>query len=615
LTGGYLGRILRVNLSRRKISKEPLDLALAQILFGGSGYGAWMLHREVPASTDPLGPENTLIILTGPFTGTLIPGGTRAAAVAKSPLTRVFGEANTAGFFPSELKFAGYDGIVVTGRALSPVYICIVDDEVNISGAQHLWGLDTYTTLEALKKEVNEERVKVACIGPAGERLAKLASIINDDGRAFGRTGLGAVMGSKNLKAIAVRGTGKVPIFDEKSFMECLREYRASVLKAPRTQNFRRDGTAGGLEVFEHTGNLPIKNWKRGTFEGAVKITGATMTKTILKHPYACYGCPVACGRFIEVKTGPYAGLTGPGPEYETLAMLGSLCFNDNLEAVAKANDLCNRYGLDTISTGGAIAFAMECYENGIITREDTGGIDLTWGSGEAVVAMTELMGRGIDLGAVLADGVREAAVRLGRGAERYAIHVKGLEVPAHEPRRYKSMGLEYATANRGACHMQGLANCIERGLLMPEYGLTIQLDGFTIEGKPEVTILYQNLCSALDALGLCKFPVFGVTSFEIVAKAYTSITGWEIDKWGIVENGERIYNLKRAYNVRCGVTRGDDILPERFTRELLPDGATKGQVCELEPMLKKYYRLRGWNPKTGKPKKTKLKGLSLTQG
>jgi len=610
MLGGYIGSLLRVDLTRGKVSEEALNLAVAKRLFTGSGYGAWMLRREVPAGADPLGPGNELILLTGPFTGSLIPGGTRAAAVAKSPLTGIFAETNTAGFFPSEVKFAGYDGLVLMGRASSPVYLSLVDGRASLLPARHLTGLDTYEAMDAVKKELGDRQVKVACIGPAGERRARLACIINDDGRAFGRTGLGAVMGAKNLKAIAVRGHGKVPVSHPREFQASLRRYREVVLNAQRTKNLRRDGTAGGIETFEKTGNLPIRNWTKGSFPGAVKISGPTMSRSILKRPYACFACPVACGRVIEVSSGPYAGLSGPGPEYETIATLGSMCLNDDLAAIAKANDLCNRYGLDTISTGCAIAFAIECYENGPLSPQDTGGLRLTWGNAEAIVELVRLMGEMEGLGQVLADGVKAASARIGRGAERYALEVKGLEVPAHEPRRFKSMGLGYATANRGACHMQGLANCIERGLLMPEYGLSQALDGFAIEGKAAVTVLYQNLCSALDALGLCKFPVFGVTSFDLIAEAYTHLTGWEIDRQGILAAGGLIYDLKRAYNVSCGVKPSDDRLPERFTKEALPDGFAKGQVCELNPMLEEYYQLRRWNKQTGAPEDERLRAL-----
>ncbi|MEM2904964.1 MAG: aldehyde ferredoxin oxidoreductase family protein [Candidatus Bathyarchaeia archaeon] len=610
MLGGYMGKLLRVDLGKGRVSEEALDLAVARMLFAGSGYGAWMLRREVPPSADPLGAENELIILTGPFTGSLIPGGTRAAAVAKSPLTGIFAEANTAGFFPTEIKFAGYDGLVFIGRSASPVYLNVVDNQASLLSAKHLWGMDTYETMEAVRKELGDRQVKVACIGPAGEKKARLACIINDDGRAFGRAGLGAVMGSKNLKAIAVRGHGKVPVAHPKEFQASLQKYREGVLNAQRVKSLRRDGTAAGVETFEKTGNLPVKNWTQGTFPGAVKISGPAMTKTILKRPYACFACPVACGRVIEIQSGPYRGLAGPGPEYETIATLGSMCLNDDLAAIAKANDLCNRYGLDTISTGATIAFAMECYDKGLLSREDTGGIDLTWGNADAVVQLAEHMGRMEGFGRVLADGVKAAAGRIGRGSERYALEVKGLELPAHEPRRFKSMGLDYATANRGACHMQGLANCIERGLLMPEYGLSQPMDGFTTEGKAAVTILYQNLCSALDALGLCKFPVFGVTSFDLIAESYTYLTGWQIDRQKILDRGGLIYDLKRAYNVSCGVKPSDDRLPDRFTKEPLPDGFAKGQVCELEPMLEEYYKLRRWNRQTGAPEDERLRAL-----
>ena len=604
-----MGKILEVNLSTRTIKKTPLNVNIAKNLFGGSGYGAWILHDEMPnpSQVDPIGPENPLIIMSGPLTGTLLPGGARAVAVAKSPLTGIFGEACTGGHFPSEMKFAGFDGTILLGRASSPMLLSIIDGEARLADAKHLWGLDAYETIETVPKELGDRRIKVACIGSAGERLAKLACIMNDDGRTFGRTGLGAVMGSKNLKAIAVRGSRKVLIADEKEFMDCVREHREKAKESSRAQGLKKDGTSMSVETFEHIGNLPTKYWTKGIFEGAAKISGSTMTKSILSKTVACYACPIGCGRYIELKEGPYAGLRGPGPEYETIAAFGSLCLNDNLESIAKANDLCNRYGLDTISAGSTIAFAMECYEKGLITKKETIGVELTWGNHEAIVKMVELMGRKEGFGAILADGVKEASRRIGKGSEKFAMHVKGLEVPMHEPRRHKSMGLGYATSNRGACHLQGTPMFIERGMLMPEYGLKKKMDGFSIERKPEITTLYQDLGAAFNALGVCIFTIFDITPVDLIARAYTALTGHGIDKTSLRETGERIWNLKRIFNMKCGVTPRDDTLPQRFTGEQLNEGAAKNSVCELEPMMKQYYKLRKWDSSSGKTSKAKL--------
>jgi aldehyde:ferredoxin oxidoreductase len=450
--------------------------------------------------------------------------------------------------------------------------------------------------------------IRTAAIGPAGEKLVGVACVETDDGRTAGRTGLGAVMGSKNLKAIATKGTGKVGIANPARFEELSKEATKRILEK-KPLPF---GTSGSVVAFEEMGNLPIKNWSAGRFPGAAKISGQTMAETLLEGKKTCFACPVACGRYVEIKEGPYSPLEGFGPEYEAIGTLGSLCMNDNLESIVKATDTCNRLGIDVISTGAIIAFAMECYSKGLITRKETGGIDLSWGNHQAVVQMCELIGRREGFGIIMGDGVKAAAEKLDKGSESFALHVKGLELPAHSPYRFKENGLAYAVSNRGACHNRGSPAYISRGLVSPEIGLGTKTDGFTIEGKGRMTKLHQDVCAATDALGLCKFPVFfGGIGLELIAGLYSAATGWETSVDDMMTMGERIWTLQRIFNTRMGVTRKDDTLPDRFLKEPLPDGAAKGQVVELEPMLKEYYEQRGLN-EDGKPKREKLKELGL---
>ncbi len=603
---GYAGKLLRVDLSNREIRKED-DLDLTRQFIGGEGIASTILFKEVGPDTDPLGPENRLIVMTGASVGTTVPCGIKSTVVSKSPLTGIYGESVFSAPLGVDLKNAGYDGIIIQGKAEEPVYIWVNDDKVQIRDAKHLWGKETFDTVDAIRRELSDMKVSVITIGPAGEKLVKLASIIADDSRAAGRCGLGAVMGSKNLKAVVAKGTGKIKVADPDKLNEIKKE--AVNITIPNTKAFRENGTASGLIVFEQNGNLPIRNWTRGSFPEAEKITGSTMTKTILTRPYSCVTCPIACGRKVKVEKGPYA-MEGSGPEYESMSALGSLCYNSNLESIAKANDICNRLGIDTISSGQAIAFAMECYEKGLI--KDTGGVDLTWGNPDAVVKICELIGMKEGIGATLGEGVRRAAEIIGNGAEKFAIHAKGLEFPEHNPRKFKSMGVAYATSNVGANHNRGSPYLVERNLLSPELPWKEAADGFSTKDKGRMTKVYQDVCCAVDSFGICKFMVFwGKLPLKILIDYYNAITGWNMSFDDFMKTGERIWNLQRAFNVRMGITRKDDTLPERFLKDSVKEGACKGQIVELEPMLGEYYRERGLDG-DGRPIKEKLVELGL---
>lgn len=609
MVGGYAGKLLRVDLSKNSVYEEKLDLSSARNLISALGIASKIMLDELNPSIEPFSPENKLILATGALTGSTVPAANKSIMISRSPLTGIWGEAIFSANCGIELKRAGYDILVIEGRAEKPVYLWIVDGKTEIRDAYALWGMETFDASDAIRKDLDEKNAAVACIGPAGEKLVRLASIVSDNGRVAGRCGLGAVMGSKKLKAIACRGSKKIEVINPESVAKLRNEIIEGVKE--KTKGMSDYGTSVGVESFEEMGNLPVKNWTKSTFPNASKIGGRAMAETILIGRKSCFACPIGCGRYVEVKEGPYA-FKGYGPEYETVAALGSLCVNDNLESIAKANDLCNRLGIDTISTGASIAFAMECYDRGIITKDDTGGIELKWGDHETIVKMVELIGKKEGFGAILGEGSRRAAEKIGKGSEDLAMHVKGLELPMHSPYRFKEMGLQYAVSERGACHLRGYSFLPARGILIPDLGFDKKLDGLIIEDKWRVTKIMQDACRMIDALGMCKFAVFfGRMPLTTVAGFYTAVTGWETKLDNLMKAGERIWMLQRAFNVKMGIQRKDDTLPKRFLKEPMPEGAAKGQVVELETMLKKYYEIRGLD-EDGKPKKEKLKELGL---
>lgn len=609
---GYMGKILRVDLSRKKIESVNLDENLAKKFIGGSGLGAKILYDETGPETDPLGPENRLIFMTGPFAATPVITSGRHAVVTKSPLTGIFAESDSGGTWGPFLKRAGFDGIVIYGKADKPVYLWVYDGQAEIREAAHLWGKDTYELDPLIRRETREDAV-VAAIGPAGEKMVKFASIMNDgkDARAAGRAGTGAVMGSKNLKAIVVHGNFQVEIADPEGLRASLREISPMVAK--NAEGMRKNGTAGGVTTFEALGSLPLQNWKyQGRWEeGATKISGPAMTEKILTGVYYCDKCVIGCGRKVKIDKGPYAGVEGAGPEYETIALIGSLCLVDDIEAIAKANELCNRYGLDTISCGAAIAFAMEAYEKGLLTKKDTDELELSWGRGDVVVKMVEKIGKREGLGQLLGEGVRAAAEKLGRNAAEFSLHVKGLEIPGHDPRCYNAGAVSYATSNRGACHLAGFSHVFERVLTMPEIGVEKTLPRLEVKGKGELAAKTQNVMSLFDSLKLCKFTMFGGLKLSPIMNWYTMVTGVPIDMAEFLKTGERIFNIKRLYNVKCGISRKDDLLPMRFlTLKRKGEGLTPN-LPPLGEMLSEYYEVRGWN-EDGVPTPQKLQELGL---
>ncbi|MHB0871696.1 MAG: aldehyde ferredoxin oxidoreductase family protein [Chloroflexota bacterium] len=613
MSDGYMGKILEVDLTTRTHRTVPLDPKLARKYVGGSGLAAHMLLAEASPTLDPLGPENTLILMTGPLAGTVVPTSNRFAAVAKSPLTGAFGESDCGGSWGGELKRAGFDGLVIRGRASSPVYLWIHDEQVEIRDAGTLWGRDSWET-DDLVRQQTDERASVACIGPGGEQLVRFAAIMNEgrDGRAAGRSGMGAVMGSKRLKAVAVRGSLNVPVADAAGLRASIKEWSPKLRQG--AEGMHKYGTSGGTPTHDKMGNLPEKNWQMGSWpEGANRISGVTLAERgILVETYACRGCVIGCGRVVKIEDGPYAMEKSAGPEYETVAMLGSNCLVDDLQAICKGNELCNRYGIDTISTGAATAFAMEAYDRGLLSAEQVDGVDLRWGSAEGLVEMIKRIGERRGLGKLLGEGVRRAAAELGPQADAFAIHVKGQEPPAHDPRAFFGNAIAFATSARGACHLSSFTHGFERVLVMPEFGYDAPVDRFASEPKPMLVANGQNLMGMFDALKACKFLLFGGARTPQLVEWLNYATGWGMDQAEFLTTGERIFNAKRLYNLRSGLTGKDDTLPARYRTEPRPDGSAAGKLPPFEPMLAEFYRVRGWDSQ-GVPLPEKLAELGLS--
>ena len=620
---GYAGKWLRVDLGSGKTWVEPLDGARARRYLGGRGMGARILMDEVPEGCDPLGPENRLVLAMGPLAGTFAPGSGRYVVMAKSPATGGFGEAYTGGFVAHELKYAGYDGIVVQGKAAEKVYLAINNDRVEIRPASHLAGRGTFEVEEKIKKELGDIETRIVSIGLAGEKLVRFACVMNDTDRAAGRTGMGAVMGSKNLKAIAIRGTGSVALADPKGFRAHALADLAKIKKNPWLGDTPGSagalGTAGGVEDLSNMGILPTRNWETGAWEYADRISGTAMKNTILLGHRACQACPVGCTRVVRVADGPFGGVRPEygGPEYETVAALGSLCENRNLQAIALFNQQCNVYGLDTISAGSAIAFAMECFEKGLLTEKEI-GFRLEWGDAAAMGRLLDMIAHREGIGDLLAEGTRRAAAKLGRGASELSMDVKGLELGMHEPRGKKGLALSYATAPRGADHMEGFHDPMIAGPnAWPELGVVEAMDRFSLEGKPRAVRLAEDYTSFINSLPICSFmslPIAGVRNTEEITGMLAAATGWrDITIEEEMAIGERAYNLARAFTVRESAGAADDRLPAKLSRSLC-DGASRGQTIadeEFTPALQEYYRLRGWS-ENGTPTETKLRELGL---
>jgi aldehyde:ferredoxin oxidoreductase len=604
---GWVGKILRVDLTKGDYAVEDLDLDLAKKFIGGRGLASKILFDEIDPMIDPLSPDNKLIFGTGPATGAALGGG-RYMVVTKSPLTGTIGTDNAGGEFGPALKFAGYDIIIFEGRSEEPVYLSICDDVVEIRSAHHLWGRSTSETEDIIRGEIGDywkaRETHIACIGPAGERLARLAAIINDKHRAAARGGLGAVMGSKNLKAIAIRGNKTITIADNDGFREGFLWVLDSILKNPATNpsnpdSYGGEGTARVVRISDRLGILPVRNFQGGVFEEAAKINGEALRNTFLKKEAGCYACPMSCERLTKVTTPGFEG-EGAGPEYETICLFGSSCGNSNLASIAKANYLCNELGMDTIEMGGAIACAMELFERGLLPEKEI-GFALNFGNAEALVNLVMQTGLRKGFGDVLAEGGYRMAERYGH--PELFMGVKKQSFAGYEPRAMKGMGLEYATSNRGACHFRGTTYVAEAS------------DPYSIKGKPAILKWLQDVTAVGDSAGLCMFSTRGLPydkQADVILAGLEPVTGAGYDIESILRAGERIWNLERLFNLKAGFTKKDDTLPPRMLEEPIPAGPAKGQVHELSIMLPEYYQLRGWD-ENGVPTPEKLEELGLT--
>jgi aldehyde:ferredoxin oxidoreductase len=620
---GYTGYILRVNLTTSQITTEELSTNTVHRTVGGRGLAAEILLSELPAGIDPLGPDNKLVVATGPFQNTPIPGGTRIAICAKSPLTGGWGEANAAGSFGPMLKQAGYDAIIVEGEAPTPVYLWVSDEGVELRDASNLWGLSTGDTLEAVRTQA-QEKAEVAAIGCAGEKLVRYASVIIDYDRATGRSGMGAVMGAKRLKAIATYGRRQTPFADGQRVRELAKEAVACFVASPDTDSWRTYGTAGGVAAANALGSYPVKNYREGFSDEELikKITGQTMVERgILRTNTGCIGCPNRCHLHATVSGGPY-GPVDPkygGPEFETIGIFGSNLGIYDPEYIARANQLCNMHGLDTLNTGGIIGWAFECYERGIITKRDTGGLELEWGSAAAALGLLEHIAYRRGIGDLLADGIKEAIATFGPETAAFAMHVKNQTFAVHMPRARMGQALSYATSNRGACHLQGMHDTtIEAGRIAADIGIDERFKGvsrFSRELKPEFEVKAQHWRAVQDSLIVCKFTSwdYGPMKADLIIHLLNAITGDSYSAEKIQWIGERTFNACRLFNTREGFSRQDDVLPKRVG-EPMSRGSAKGSIITLEnlqEMLDRYYDLRGWNA-NGIPTGEKLQLLKL---
>jgi aldehyde:ferredoxin oxidoreductase len=612
-TNGINQKILRVDLSDRSFKEETYSDEDARKYLGGSIFGAKLILEKVKKETDPLSEENLLVFAIGPLVMNFA-STARHVVCAKSPLTGIWGEASSGGKFGHSMKKSGFDFFVFEGISEKPVYLWVNDGEYELRDAAKVWGKDSFECQPILKTET-DKKASVSCIGPAGERVALTAAVMNDEGRAAGRCGIGAVMGSKKLKAVVCTGKKQFKILDPDVIPYALRQLSA-LPGDLSTLGMNTFGTAMMLDMFWPVGDIPVKNWTVGLWdadgvppaERYARIGGAKMRKTIMTKRYACMGCPVGCGREVKVASGPFQ-MEGPAPEYETLAAFGTLCLNDNLESICKANDICNAMGLDTISVGSAVAWAIEAYEKGIISKDDV-GFELKWGDPECIVKLTELIAKGEGIGKLLANGVVATATELGKGME-LGVHVKGLELPMHDPRAFHSMAVQYATANRGGAHVEGWSMMGEVGFIPAEFGVEFAAGRFETRGKGHLAAKIQDFTTLANAATICLF-VSLPFSPTLFAQIFNAVTGWDLDGKELMKIGERGFNMKRVFNVRCGITRKDDTLPPKMFKAP-SEGSTAGKVPDLEKMLDDYYETRRWT-KDGIPSKEVLLDLDLPE-
>ncbi len=606
---GYGGSILYIDLTTGETSKEALPEEMVKDFLGGSGFAVKLLYEKSQPKADAFDPSNPVIIAPGVFDGFAVPTGGKVVFCAKSPLTGLIGDSVMGGSIGAEIKHAGYDAVVITGRAESPSYVVIKDADVEIKDASGLWGLTVPETSEMVKR--TEGDLRVASIGPAGERLVRFAGVDCDD-RQAGRTGVGAVMGSKNLKAVAVQGTRDLEPHDPKTLMKINLEYVNKMTESPDYEADTKYGTGEFLEwINSDRGTFPTRNWREAVFDDRKEIDPYHWAPRYSRKNKACLSCSKPCGKLFTIDEGKYAGLAIDGVEYETLYSLGGACGIGDVEVVAKGNEICDHAGMDTISAGNVVAFAMDLYENNILTSEDAGGLELKFGNAEAQLGMLEMIANRDGLGDILAEGVKRAAEKIGGDANKYAVHVKGMEPPAYDVRGIKGMALAFMTSSRGACHLRTCAYALE---LTGKFWKFKDVDRFSSEGKGIEIKEMEDLVVLYDALGVCKFSrgFFFAEGFIDVLRA---VTGAEMTEEELLRTGDRINNLKQLYNLREGMTREDYVLPEKITSEPIPEGESKGHLVtieEMNKMLEDYFEARQWGSDSV-PSKEKLDELGLS--
>mgnify|MGYP001080695446 CR=1 FL=1 len=621
MVGGYAGRIGFVDLTTDKIEIVELDERLAREYIGGQGLGARILFERQKKGVDPLGPESYLGFTTGPLTGTKVPTGGRYMAVCKSPLTGGWGDANSGGYFGAELKAAGWDAIFVTGQASGPKYIAVNDERIEIKDAGHLWGQDTVETEQAIRKEAKDKKIRIAAIGPASEKLSLISGIVNDAGRVAARSGVGAVMGAKKLKAVAVRGSGKARIADP----DALAALRKTFITEMRdmggfAQTLMEHGTCGITGGGVASGVTPVKNWQHTgeqSFPNLEKIADADAIITYQSRKYACANCPIACGGIFNVDSGKYPVGETHKPEYETIGAFGTLCMCDDFESIIKLNDMCNRSGLDTISAGTVLAFAMECFENGIITFADTDGIALTWGNAEAMIAMTAKMIAREGFGDVLADGVKLAAEKIGKGADQFAMHVGGQEPGLHNALFLPSRGTGFVCDPTPGRHTAAPMARIDAGpgQYAPYPELQIgEFDRYTYSGKGPMSATATQYLQVGSSAGVCIMPMMFFGNYPLV-EFFNAVTGWDLDVAEVLTAGARIQTLRHCFNLREGIAPSDVKLPDRMAGSPpQKEGPVAGITIDVDSLAREYRQAMGWDPESGKPQESTLEKLDLIQ-
>ncbi len=613
MVNSYAGKVLHVDLTKRKgIKKQNLDMNFAKKYLGGKGFGARLLYDMVPPRLDPFNPQNPIIFCTGPLTGTMTPTN-RYCIVTKSPLTGLFSDSYAGGDFSPELKFAGYDIVVIRGKSPRPVYLWIDDDNVELRSAKGLWGLDTYQTQERILEELGDRSVKVACIGPAGEKRVRFALVDSSPHRQAGRCGTGAVMGSKNLKAVAVRGSGKVELADPKAFDQAYWKSREEIEKSNDSITYRKGGTPAFVGFANSQGLYPTRNFYDGVSDKvASALDDVSQRKYLWTREYGCFACSIHCTKIGRIRRGPWVGTETDIVEYETTGLMGSNCGIDFLEAVAYATVLCDKYGLDSISAGNLIGWTMECYEKGILTKKDLNGLDAKFGNWKAQIELVKMIGERKGIGRILGEGVARASKAVGKGSEEFAIHIKKMETPAWPPRGSPGQAIALACSDRGCDHQRGWMPAYEIGGYSWPFGPAF--DRLSIEAKKSQCVKWeQDHLSALYSLTVCEFSRSGIANDTYAALA-SAATGWNIDYNELLKYGERTWNIIRVFNVREGIDRNaDSTIPKRF-KEPIPSGPAKGHKItdeDFNKLLDWYYEARGWD-KDGIPTKQKLTELGL---